>query len=143
MPQTGLETELHNADGVILFDGHCAFCRSVVGLLLKVCREQRLLVCSTRSARGAAAAAAVGGEPADIFAFVAPSGVDVGVSAYVKILSLDSRTSWLGRIVAMVPRVVSSGIYNWIGGHRSLMSSLWGNRRHNPIPADRFVPGGV
>ena len=143
LPQTGLEKELDNADGVILFDGHCAFCRNVVGLLLQVCRERKLFVCSVRSARGASAAVAIGSEPADTFAFVTVAGVDVGVGAYVKILSLGSRTAWLGWIIARVPRVISISVYEWIAGHRPLMSSLWGNRRHCPIPADRYVPGGV
>ena len=42
MPDKGdaadaFRSELEQADGVILFDGHCAFCRNVVGRLLQVC----------------------------------------------------------------------------------------------------------
>jgi predicted DCC family thiol-disulfide oxidoreductase YuxK len=143
MAQTSLEKELRESDGVILFDGHCAFCRNIVGLLLRVCRERRLLVCSTRSIRGTAVARALGSEPADTFAFVTSAAVHIGVNAYVQILSRGSRTAWLGRVVAMVPHIISDSVYNWTGSHRPLMSSLWGKRHRHPIPSDRFVSGGI
>jgi predicted DCC family thiol-disulfide oxidoreductase YuxK len=145
MPQNGLEDELLYSDAIILFDGDCAFCRNVVGLLLRTCQEPRLLVCSTRSPRGEAVAKALGGNPVDTFAFVTASRVDVGVSAYAKILKLESRTAWLGWFVGVVPRFVSERIYNWVGDHRQFMSRLWGdpNRHRNPIPSDRFVAGGI
>jgi len=145
MPQKGLEEELLHSDGVILFDGDCAFCRNVVGLLLRTCQEPRLLVCSTRSPRGEAAARALGGNPVDTFALVTVSQVDVGVSAYAKILQLESRTAWLGWFVGVVPRFVSERIYNWVGDHRRFMSRLWGdpNGGRKSIPSDRFVSGGI
>jgi predicted DCC family thiol-disulfide oxidoreductase YuxK len=129
MPQNGLEDELLYSDAIILFDGDCAFCRNVVGLLLRTCQEPRLLVCSTRSPRGEAVAKALGGNPVDTFAFVTASRVDVGVSAYAKILKLESRTAWLGWFVGVVPRFVSERIYNWVGDHRQFMSRLLGRSK--------------
>jgi predicted DCC family thiol-disulfide oxidoreductase YuxK len=145
MPQIGFEDELLESDGIILFDGDCAFCRNVVGLLLRAGQKPRLLVCSTRSPRGQAAAEALGGNPADTFAFVTASRVDVGVDAYVRILKLESRTAWLGWFVGVAPRLVSERIYNWVGDHRQFMSRLWGDLNHHrgPIPSDRFVSGGI
>jgi predicted DCC family thiol-disulfide oxidoreductase YuxK len=143
MPQTGLEEALSDADGVILFDGHCAFCRNVVGMLLRQCPERRLLVCSTRSGRGSAAARAIGGEPADTFAFVTAARVDVGVDAYRRILQLGSRTRWLARIIAVVPRLASENVYDWVARHRPLLSSVWGGGHVRAIPSDRFVTGGA
>ena len=143
MPHTGLEEALSQAEGVILFDGHCGFCRNVVGMLLRQCPERRLLVCSTRSDRGATAARAVGGEPADTFAFVTTTTVDVGVDAYLRILRLGSRTRWLSRVVAAVPRRASDSVYQWVAQHRRLLSSVLGRGHVHAIPNDRFVPGGA
>ena len=136
-------SELTQADGVILFDGNCAFCRNVVGRLLRECVGADLRVCSVRSARGDAAARAIGGEPPYTFALLTRSRVHVGVDAYIQILSLGSRWAWLGRIIAIVPPGLSEGFYRWVGTHRPLLSSLLGRRSHEAIPPGRYVAGGL
>ena len=88
MPQADFETELKEAYGVVLFDGNCAFCRNVVGQLLKRCANVDLRVRSNRSQRGDAAARAIGGNPAYTFGLVTQEQVTLGVEAYVEILSL-------------------------------------------------------
>jgi predicted DCC family thiol-disulfide oxidoreductase YuxK len=144
MPQNGFENELLYSEGIILFDGNCAFCRNVVDLLLRTSQKPRLLVCSTRSPRGEMAAKELGGNPDDTFALFTPGRVDIGVRAYARILKLESRTSWLGWFVDLAPHFVSERIYKWVGDHRHFMSRIWGdpNGHRHPIPSHRFVSGG-
>src|SRR5215472_17402949 len=134
MARTGLEEELANSQGVILFDGDCAFCRRIVGLLLRVCQDRHILVCSVRSPRGEAAAKAIGGNPAETFAFLTADRVAVGVEAYTEILMLTPRTAWIARIAGATPRFLSDRVYNWVGDHRRLMSRLWGRPKRDQEP---------
>ncbi len=143
MPRPDFDAELKELFGVILFDGNCAFCRNVVGQLLRRCANVDLRVCSTRSPRGDAAARAIGGNPAYTFALVTRSEVSLGVEAYVRILSLAPGLSWLSRAVASVPTAVSGGVYDWVAGHRPFMSSILGRGSRTAIPPDRFVTGGA
>ncbi len=142
MPRPDFDAELKDAHGVILFDGNCAFCRNVVGQLLRRTAVE-LRVCSTRSPRGDAAARAIGGNPAYTFALVTPAGVSLGVRAYIEILSLGPSLSWLGRAIAAMPAPVSGGVYDWVAGHRPFMSSILGRGSRTAIPPERFVTGGV
>jgi predicted DCC family thiol-disulfide oxidoreductase YuxK len=136
--------DLEDTAGVILFDGDCAFCRNVVGLLLRRLPEVKLRVCSTRSPVGSATARALGGDPADTFAFVTSTEVHLGADAYLRILALEPGSlSWLGRAIAALPAAVRNGAYDWVANHRPLMSKLMGRGSGNAIPLDRFVPGGV
>ena len=138
------EWELEDTAGVILFDGDCTFCRNVVGLLLRRFPEVKLRVCSTRSPVGSATARALGGDPADTFAFVTRTGVFFGADAYVRLLALGpGYPSWLGRVIAAAPAAVRNGAYRWVANHRPLMSKLLGRGSRNAIPLDRFVPGGL
>ena len=143
MARPDFDAELRESDGVILFDGNCAFCRNVVGQILKRCYKADLRVCSTRSPRGAAAARATGNDPAYTFGFVTRGGVTLGVDAYAQILSLGPGLSWLSRMIAAVPRPVSGSVYDWVANHRPFMSSILGRGSRTAIPAERFVAGGV
>jgi predicted DCC family thiol-disulfide oxidoreductase YuxK len=143
MQHLGFEAELIGSNGIILFDGRCAFCRNVVGRLLRDCTGARLQVCSTRSQRGDAAVKALGLNPANTFAFVTRDGVFVGVQAYVKILALGPRWSRLSKLVALTPPTVSGSVYHWIASHRPLMSRLLGRGSRDAIPLNRFVVGGT
>ena len=139
----GFDHELNDAEGVILFDGNCAFCRNVVGLLLRNIPDVHLRVCSTRSPRGAAAARALGGDPAYTFAFVMNGAVHLGPEAYVRLLDLRrGSVSWLGLTIAAMPSALRSRVYDWVANHRPLMSRLWGRGSECAIPRDRFVAGG-
>ena len=136
-------SELEQADGVILFDEHCAFCRNVVGHLLQVCSGADLRVCSIRSARGEAAARTMGWDPPSTFALLTRSGIYPGVEAYIQILSLGSRSAWLGRLIATTPSGLSGGVYHWVATRRPFLSSLLGRGSHDAIPLDRYVAGGI
>jgi predicted DCC family thiol-disulfide oxidoreductase YuxK len=136
-------SELEQADGVILFDGHCAFCRNVVGRLLQVCSAADLRVCSIRSARGEAAARTMGWDPPFTFALLTRNGTHLGVEAYIQILLLGSRSTWLGRLIATTPSSLSGGVYHWVATHRPFLSSLFGRGSHEAIPPDRYVAGGI
>ena len=136
------EWDLAESAGVILFDGNCAFCRNVVGSLLSQLPDTRLRVCSTRSRTGSEKARALGGDPADTFAFVTTTGVYLGPDAYVRLLTLRcGALSWIGTAIAAVPASVRNGAYHWIAKNRPLMSKLFGRGSGTAIPADRFVPG--
>lgn len=141
MPQD-FAAELSRSGGVILFDGHCAFCRNVVGGLLRLCRAANLLVCSTRTERGGAFVRSMGRDPANTFAIVTLARTYEGVEAYARILALCPGTVWLARAIAAAPRRLSGGVYDWVAGHRHLMSSLFGWRAKTAIPPDRYVAGG-
>jgi predicted DCC family thiol-disulfide oxidoreductase YuxK len=148
MPDKGdatdaFSSELEQVDGVILFDGHCAFCRNVVGHLLQVCSGDDLRVCSIRSARGEAAARTMGWDPPSAFALLTRSGIYLGVEAYIQILLLGSRSAWLGKLIATTPSSLSGGVYHWVATHRPFLSSLFGRGSHDAIPPDRYVAGGV
>jgi len=41
-----------DVDGLILFDGDCRFCTTVVALLLRLLRNREIRVCSNRSIKG-------------------------------------------------------------------------------------------
>jgi predicted DCC family thiol-disulfide oxidoreductase YuxK len=135
-------SELEQADGVILFDGHCAFCRNVVGRLLLVCSGADLRVCSIRSARGEAAARTMGWDAPSTFALLTRTGIYLGVEAYAEILSLGSRSAWLGKLIATTPSGMSGGVYHWVATHRPFLSSLFGRGSHEAIPPDRYVAAG-
>jgi predicted DCC family thiol-disulfide oxidoreductase YuxK len=138
----GFSPELIKSDGVILFDGHCAFCRNVVGQLLRHCTSADLRVCSTRSRRGDAAARNIGGDPAYTFAFVTRTDVYLGVDAYVRILSFAPLLAWPSKLLTLTPRVLSENVYQWVATHRPFMSRLLGRGSRDAIPLERFVEGG-
>ena len=144
MDQFAWGTELNDSGGVILFDGNCAFCRNVVGLMLRQLPDADLRVCSTRSSRGDAAARALGGDPAETFALITSAAVYLGADAYVRILTFNPGSlSWLGRAIAAVPSAIRNGAYDWVANHRPLMSKLMGRGSRDAIPIDRFVAGGL
>jgi len=143
MDHAGFDHELNDAEGVILFDGNCAFCRNVVGFLLRSSPDVLLRVCSTRSPRGATVARALGGDPAYTFAFITRDAVHLGPDAYVRLLnSRRGSQSWLGRTIAAMPSAVRRRAYDWVADHRPLMSRLWGRGSESAIPRDRFVAAG-
>lgn len=138
------EWDLAESTGVILFDGNCEFCRNVVGSVLRQLPDARLRVCSTRSCIGSEKARALGGEPADTFAFVTTTGVYLGADAYVRLLTLRrGALSWIGTAIAAVPASVRNGAYRWVAKHRPLMSKIFGRGSGAAIPPYRFVPGGL
>lgn len=134
--------DLVRSAGIILFDGHCAFCRNVVGLILRQCGESGLRVCSTRSARGAAAVRSRGLEPAETFAFVTTERTEIGVAAYIRLLGFCPRLRWMAWFVAAVPKPVAGRVYRAIADHRKLASKLFGRGSETAIPHEVYVEDG-
>jgi predicted DCC family thiol-disulfide oxidoreductase YuxK len=131
--------EAADADGIILFDGDCGFCRGVVRLLVSFCESKGLLLCSIRSATGAKVARELGERPEETFAFLSRAGRAIGVDAYVAILSLRPRTRVLARLLRGMPRPLSEAAYRWVADHRSQLSALRLRAGTCPVLSRRLV----
>ena len=122
-------------DGLILFDGDCRFCTTVVALLLRLLRNREIRVCSNRSIKGVNLSQHFGA-PGDVFAFATRDFVYTQVDAYIEIFGLQPRTASLRMLLTACPRVISLSVYRWVATHRAFLSRFVPYRT---IPADKLL----
>jgi predicted DCC family thiol-disulfide oxidoreductase YuxK len=130
------------ADGVIVFDASCGFCAGVVSILLKAVAPHEVYVCSTRSYK----ARMLETDPTahrEVFSLVTPVMIATDVDAYITIFAMGRCTRLLGRIVGVVPRVLSAATYDFVARNRGLMSRLFGLRGLPKLVRCRLVEDGL
>lgn len=119
------------ADNIILFDGSCAFCNGFIRRILKVDRV-RFRLCDQQSKQFRAIAQAhqlplSNGKDAGTIFLIQGGKAYTRAAAISRILrgcKLPYRL--LGRLLQLVPAVISNFIYNWIAArrHRIIMRQM-------------------
>ncbi len=105
----------------MLYDGECGLCSAAVQFLLEQDRDGTLRFAALGSPAALAAAAPLGGAPADIDSIVVITGGRLLVRSDAALaLAPHLRAPWprLGRIAALVPRALRDVTYDLIARNR-------------------------
>ena len=129
-----------DAEAVVLFDGHCAFCTHVVAMLLRHLPFS-VFLCSCRAPSGDRLCRALGSAAPDTFAYVDRSGAFQGAQAYRRILSRAPGLWGADLAIRGTPDFLVRRAYAWVAAHRPLMSRLVGGAKVS-LPAARFIAEG-